>query len=177
MKLTIINGCNHDHPLQKKVINYLEENEIGKLADWIDLKNVKHCMGCDYCQRVNPGICAINDGHNENLRQYMKSDTVMIITPVQFGCCHSIVKNFIDRTQPLFLPFQVSKNGKSVMKGRYDQYPELILIGVCDDENMDVAETFNRFINTCNLSAASDKVTTKIIRRDTDLASLKELML
>lgn len=177
MKLTIINGCNNDNSLQKQVFNYLHENKISKIDDWINLNNVKHCMGCDYCQTINPGICAIDDGHNEVLRRYMNSDRVIIITPVQFGCCNSIIKNFIDRTEPLFLSFQVLKDGKSVMKGRYDKYPNLVFIGVCDDKNIDVSETFKKFINSCNLSAASSKVSIKIISHNTDITGIKELIL
>ncbi len=176
MKLIIINGCANDNPLQNKVLNYLNENGLKKEDNWINLKSSNYCTGCDYCQEVNPGFCAIDDGHNEILRQYIRSDKVAIITPVQFGCCNLITKNFIDRTQPLFLPFQVSKDGKSVMKGRYNKYPDLVFIGICDDEDIDVSETFEKFIKTCNLSAASNKVDIKIVLNSTDITCIKALM-
>ena len=177
MKLTIINGCNHDNPLHNKVLNYLNENGIRKNADWINLTNVKYCMGCDYCQTINPGLCVIDDGHNEVLKRYMNSDKVIIITPVHFGCCNSIIKNFMDRTEPLFLPFQVLKDGKSAMKERYEKYPELVFIGVCDNEDIDVTETFKEFISTCNLSAVSNKVSINIIFHNIDITGINKLML
>jgi multimeric flavodoxin WrbA len=62
---------------------------------------------------------------------------VVILTPVEFGCCNSQVKNFIDRTEPLFLPIQVIKDGNTVMKGRYVNYPKLIFVGIKENGSPD----------------------------------------
>jgi multimeric flavodoxin WrbA len=183
VKITVINGCNDDNLLQaevvKKISEYIDKSETGTTINWIDLsKNkLKYCLGCDSCQTINPGVCAINDGLNEILVKYLYSDTVIIVTPIQFGCCNSVIKNFIDRTEPLFLPYQVLKDGKSIMKGRYDRYPELLFIGVTSNGNLDSIETFKNFVQKCNLSAASKKVSVKIITEKADLDSLKVLVL
>lgn len=177
MKYTVINGCNEDNLLQAEVVKktreYMNERETGTIIDWIDLcKNkLKYCLGCDSCQTINPGVCVISDGLNEILMKYLHSDTVIIITPIQFGCCNSITKNFIDRTEPLFLPYQVLKNGRSIMKARYDKYPRLLFIGVDENKNLESIQVFKDFAEKCNLSRTSKNVSTKIITDKTDLDS------
>jgi Multimeric flavodoxin WrbA len=177
MKITIICEGNNENPLQNKIRKYFSENKSFNSADWINLNNIEYCAGCDCCQTINPGLCAIDDGHNDVLKRYLNSDTVIIITPVKFGCCSSTMKNFIDRTEPLFLSFQVMQDGKSVMKARYDKYPNLVFIGVCENDNTDESQSFTRFINTCNLSAASSKVSIKIVTHNTDLTVIEDMML
>lgn len=176
MKLTIMNGCCIDNMLQHELREFYKEKRTDSV-DWINLDNIKYCRGCDYCQTINPGLCAIQDGQNEVLQRYMNSDKVIIITPVIFGCCNSRVKNFIDRTEPLFLPFQVLKDGESIMKGRYEKYPELTFIAVCEDKNIDAAENFKKFIYSCNLSLVSHRVIVKIILHSVKITDIEDLML
>jgi translation initiation factor 2 beta subunit (eIF-2beta)/eIF-5 len=52
------------------------------------------------------------------------------------------------------------------MKERYDRYPELIFIGIIRDGNHDSIEIFKTFVQKCNLSAASKKISVKIITKE-----------
>lgn len=142
----------------------MKDYGIDENAEWIDLQGIGYCKGCDCCHKVNPGVCAVNDGLNELLRKYMNSEQVVIVSPVIFGCLNSSVKNFIDRTQPLFMPLQASKSGKTIMKGRYEKYPDLVFIGVCDNQDNTMIKTFRNFITTSNISSVSNKVHVKIIQ-------------
>lgn len=142
----------------------MKDYGIDENAEWIDLQGIGYCKGCDCCHKVNPGVCAVNDGLNEILRKYMNSEQVVIVSPVIFGCLNSSVKNFIDRTQPLFMPLQASKSGKTIMKGRYEKYPDLVFIGVCDNQDNTMIKTFRNFITTSNISSVSNKVHVKIIQ-------------
>lgn len=142
----------------------MKDYGIDENAEWIDLQGIGYCKGCDCCHKVNPGVCAVNDGLNELLRKYMNSEQVVIVSPVIFGCLNSSVKNFIDRTQPLFLPLQASKGGKTIMKGRYEKYPELVFIGVCDNQDSTMIETFRNYIKTSNIASVSNMVHVHIIQ-------------
>ena len=144
--------------LRSTIHNAVKDYGIDENAEWIDLQGIGHCKGCDCCHKVNPGVCAVNDGLNEILRKYMNSEQVVIVSPVIFGCLNSSVKNFIDRTQPLFLPLQASKGGKTIMKGRYEKYPELVFIGVCDNQDSTMIETFRNYIKTSNIASVSNMV-------------------
>jgi multimeric flavodoxin WrbA len=177
MEYTIINGCDTNSLLQtevtKKINTIMDEN---KTSHWFDLKEHKlhYCRGCDYCQNVNPGICVTKDIQNEILKNYICSDIVIVITPINFGCCNYQVKNFIERTQPLFLPYQIAKNGHSIMKARYEKYPELKFIGIQENEENDSTKKFIDFIEKCNLSEASPRVDVKIVTKQADVDSLSD---
>lgn len=129
MSCIIINGFSKGDLLRSTIHNAVKDYGIDENAEWIDLQGIGYCKGCDCCHKVNPGVCAVNDGLNELLRKYMNSEQVVIVSPVIFGCLNSSVKNFIDRTQPLFMPLQASKSGKTIMKGRYEKYPDLVFQG------------------------------------------------
>lgn len=180
LKITIINGCSEDNLLYTKAMEKLteclgEENINYKINNLNEI-SPKNCIGCDCCQNIKPGICAINDGVNNILKQYLESDISIIVTPIQFGVCNSVTKNFIDRTEPLFLPYQVKKRGRTIMKNRYDSYPDIIIIGITKNND---AEAINNFKNTflnCNLSEASSKVDVKIITDIADLSFLEQLL-
>ncbi len=176
MKWTVINGCEENNQLHKQVIQKMGEKLTADKAetDWIQLRDypLQYCRGCDYCQTVNPGFCSINDDQNDILKKYINSDAVIILTPVQFGCCHSTVKNFIDRTQPLFLPCQVLKNGRTMMKGRYAKNPELVFVGVKENGSNDCMESFSEFAMESNLARASNRARVVVITKEADIVAL-----
>lgn len=173
MKITLINGCNENNTLCKKTIQklckYLNKKEGSYTLNDLYNLNLKPCTACDSCQSIKPGICVINDGINDILKQYLDSDIAIIITPIQFGSCNSTTKIFLDRTEPLFLPYQVSKKGKTVIKSRYSKYPNLIFIGIADNNDIDSIKNFKDTFTNCTLSLESDKVDIQIIKNKLDL--------
>jgi multimeric flavodoxin WrbA len=172
MKATIINGYNENNLFNKKITqticNRLDGKGITYHLNDLTKINPRNCTGCDCCQNIKPGICVIDDGINEVLEQYLHSDIAIIVTPVQFGSCNSITKNFLDRTQPLFLPYQGFKKGKTIMKNRYDKYPDIVFIGIIADNDIDSIETFKDSLINSNLSIASNKVRIQIINENAD---------
>ncbi|SHJ83098.1 NADPH-dependent FMN reductase [Clostridium cavendishii DSM 21758] len=180
MNITIINGCREDNLFYVKVIEKLEEGLIKANINYkinnLNEVNPKNCIGCDCCQNVKPGICTINDGVNNILKQYLESDVLIIVSPIQFGMCNSVTKNFIDRTEPLFLPYQVEKNGRTAMKNRYDGYPDIIFIGIIKNKDVEAINNFKSTVLNCNLSEASSKADVKIVTDETDLSFLERLI-
>lgn len=179
MKITLINGCNTDNTFYNQIIKniceYLNKKEVHYTSNDLDRLNLNSCTGCDSCQSIKPGLCTINDAINDILKEYLNSDIAIIITPIQFGTCNSTTKKFIDRTQPLFLPYQISKKGKTIMKNRYDKYPDIIFIGIADNTDTDSIEAFKDTFMNCNLSAASNKVSIQIINNKLDLKKINFL--
>lgn len=108
MNITLINGYDANNTfyceITENICEYLNKKKVTYQINDLNKLNFKSCTGCDFCQRIKPGICAINDGINEILKEYLSSDIAIIITPIQFGTCNSTTKKFIDRTEPLFLP-------------------------------------------------------------------------
>ncbi len=182
MSYTVINGCEVDNTLQKditaKIKAFILKEKKQKNVNWIELSdyNLKDCVACDYCQATNPGLCTINDGQNDILRQYMASDTVVIITPIKFGCCNSLTKDFIDRTQSLALPYQVTKNGNTMMAARYKKYPSLFFIGINETSKEEYIESFKTFISGCNFAQLSQRCIVTTIDTHTDIDFLNHIL-
>ena len=175
-KKTVINGCEASGPLETAVSRAIRSKLGVAKAEfyWIDLKEKKlqFCRACDVCQVKDPGTCAFHDGLNEILEQYLVSRMVIIITPVLFGCFNSLTKNFIDRTEPLFLPYQVLHNGKTIMKKRYERYPDVLCIGISEQHNANCKSAFLDFISNCNLCLASENFETQVISDRSDVDKL-----
>lgn len=180
MKITVITCFEEDKVLERELTEQLDTyaEESDNVLTKIDLTkyNLKFCVACDYCQNKNPGICCNNDGGNDIYRNYLSSDKIIIISPVKFGCFNSQIKNLIDRAQPLSLPLQAYKNKRTIMKPRYDKYPDLICVGVTDNTDKKEIDTFKSFIIDCNLAAFSKNVTVEVISNTHDLSFLKNLM-
>ena len=176
MKISIINGSNLKESMLSETLKKC--SDYGYSGNIIDLNklNLKYCIGCDSCQSKNPGICAFDDGINEVLREYLESDLAVIITSVQFGSFNSITKNFIDRTEPLFLPFQTVCNKKTVMSRRYEHYPNLLIIGILNSENNENAEVFTDIAKNCTLVLTSKTTDIKTSTLEINSATLTEFI-
>jgi len=179
MKITVINGCENKIELESEVMDklcgYLQEKNTSYKINNLSEISIRDCSGCESCQNINPGICAVNDGVNDILKQYLSSDISIIVTPIKFGCYNSITKNFIDRTEPLFLPYQIVKKGRNIMKPRYKRYPDIVFLGIVDNIDMESIEVFKETCVGSNLSLASNEVKVKIITADT-LNNIEELV-
>lgn len=63
-------------------------------------KQIEFCLGCFVCQKT--GKCVIKDDAASILESMREADVVVFATPVYFyGMCGAL-KNFLDRTYPLF---------------------------------------------------------------------------
>jgi len=171
-KVLIIKGYGQDNHLGKLVLDKLNDffNDIN-ISD-LDENEIKSCTGCDYCQKINPGICCMNDKMGAVLSEYLESELVFIISPISFGCINTITKNFIDRTEPLFLPYQVKKKKRIVMMPRYDKYPKLIFVVLTDKKNESEITSFQEIVINSNLSLTSPEVKTVILSCEDDLVFL-----
>ena len=60
---------------------------LGWSADRIELRDVSisHCKGCFDCWVKTPGICATRDGAGAVTRALVRSDLVVLLSPITFG--------------------------------------------------------------------------------------------
>lgn len=172
MKILLINGCeNHlNQDLENQVVEKLIHDitskgntyEMCKLASL----SLKPCMACDACQIKTPGLCVIKDGLNELLKKYLASDLVIILTPIIFGTCNTLTKTFLDRTQPLYMPYQ--KMASNIMAPRYTKYPVLKFIGLNPNSQTEENAFKETFLNA-TLTAQNKKSDVIIIHKISDL--------
>ena len=71
-------------------------------------KKVEPCLACDYCQR-NKGQCVQKDDAAEIVEAMMKSQAIVLATPVYFYNISAQLKTLIDRTYANYLSIKDKK--------------------------------------------------------------------
>ena len=77
------------------------ETELVKLRKY----SIKRCKGCLKCEEVGEnrrGECRINDDMKELLPKLLQADILVLGTPVYFEMLSGTLKNFMDRTCPIW---------------------------------------------------------------------------
>ncbi len=68
-------------------------------------KNIKHCNGCLTCEvggKERKGVCTIRDDMQEIYPKLLEADCLVLGTPVYFEMLSGLLKNFMDRTCPIW---------------------------------------------------------------------------
>ena len=68
-------------------------------------KNIKGCDGCLTCEvedKARKGICRIQDDMQQIYSKLIEADALAIATPVYFEMLSGLLKNFMDRTCPIW---------------------------------------------------------------------------
>ena len=81
--------------------------EAGADADLVLLrqKDVRLCRGCLTCEvdrDRKPGVCVIKDDMALLLPKLLEADVIVFGTPVYFYLLSGLLKNFLDRTVPIW---------------------------------------------------------------------------
>ncbi len=67
--------------------------------------NVKRCLGCLTCEAggsERKGICAVSDDMQAVYPKLLAADVIILGTPVYFYMLSGLLKNFLDRTCPIW---------------------------------------------------------------------------
>ena len=73
------------------------DTELVHLADF----DIKHCLGCsDHCEKT--GECNIQDDMQKLYPKLKEADVLVVGTPTYYWNVTGLVKDFIDRTNPLY---------------------------------------------------------------------------
>ncbi|MBN1856750.1 MAG: flavodoxin family protein [Dehalococcoidia bacterium] len=67
-----------------------------------DIELCKGCMTCEAAGSGNPGVCVIKDDMEPILRDMLAADAFVFGTPVYFYMLSGLLKNFMDRTIPVW---------------------------------------------------------------------------
>lgn len=101
---------------------YDEPLNIIKLGD----QPITACLGCWNCWLKTPGKCAIKDQMAESYRDYVNSDTVILLMDTAQGFINHQAKAFLDRTIPHYHPYIEIVDGECHHVARYQRYPDLV---------------------------------------------------
>ena len=106
-----------------------------------------HCQGCFECWTTSPGLCKTEgDAGREIVSAMIRSDLVVILTPVTFGGYSSEIKKAMDRIICLVLPFFRRVDGEVHHSRRYPKYPSLAAIGVLGAPDEEQARIFRTLV-------------------------------
>ena len=119
-----------------------------------EIDNIHPCCGCFKCWTKTPGKCIINDSYTEMPKYILESDTFIIVTKIYYGCYSPYIKNVIDRSIGILLPFFQTINGELHHTPRYNKSPKFIVIGYGDNVTPNEELTFRSLVkaNSLNLN-------------------------
>lgn len=150
MKALILNG-GAEADQEMEAVHQIVRQELSRVG-WdvrefvLRNKRIANCLGCFGCWVKTPGTCVIPDDGREVAAAMIRSDMVVLLTPVTFGGYSSILKKAMDRIIPLLSPFFVKIHGEVHHKQRYDQYPDLFGVGLLRQEDAESREIFSKLI-------------------------------
>jgi len=150
MKALILNGGAEADP-EMETVHQIVRQELSR-AGWdvreFILRNtaIANCLGCFGCWVKTPGTCVIPDAGREVAKAMIRSDMIVLLTPVTFGGYSSILKKAMDRIIPLVSPFFVKIHGEVHHKRRYDRYPDLFGVGLLRQEDAESRALFSTLI-------------------------------
>lgn len=131
-----INGSNQE----KNCYNILKdimkkEDKLISLAG----KSINYCLGCNACRNDLSEHCIIEDDMREIYREILKTDKIIIATPIYMNHITGLLKNVIDRFNPFSWHSDLLK-GKKIY---------LITVGqMSEEENEEVARNIKEYFES-----------------------------
>ena len=99
MKVISLNGSPHLHGCTDRALLEVEKTlvENGIEVERINIgnKDIRGCIGCNYCREH--GCCVFNDLVNETAPKFAEADGLLVGTPVYYAGANGQVLAFMDR--------------------------------------------------------------------------------
>jgi len=105
-----------------------------------------HCIGCFNCWLRTPGVCVEADGGRDIAKAVVRSELMVLFTPVTFGGYSAELKKAMDRFVQLALPFFQFDHGEVHHPSRYARRPKLLAVGVQRQPNSSEAHLFKTLV-------------------------------
>ena len=135
MRAMILNGIpvggdnNLYTTIQDILKNNMSRNDWDITSFQLSQLDIKSCLGCFSCWIKTPGKCVINDDAEKVIRAYVKSDVVILLTPIVYGGFSHELKKAMDRIIPILLPFFSKVNKETHHQHRYPAKSNWVVIG------------------------------------------------
>ena len=96
----LINGSNRE----SNCYNILKDLKIVD-DEFISLsrQDIKYCLGCNACSKELESYCVLNDYITNNVYdKIIKSENIILASPLYMSQISGLLKNFIDRLNPFY---------------------------------------------------------------------------
>lgn len=120
----------------------------GAEAEYISLENVRveACLNCGGCNLKSYGKCVIRDDGDWIYAKVIRSDTIILVTPLRFGCYSFNTKRVLDKFGLIMDRHYYVENKELVKGGRLGKRFEYFAVGVKADCSDEEAETFKKLV-------------------------------
>ncbi len=101
MKILVLNGSPHPKGNTRQMIDAFTEGakSSANYVEVVDIckKNIKGCIGCEYCHTKGRGICVQKDDMQEIYKLLSEADMLVIASPIYYHGISGQLKCVIDR--------------------------------------------------------------------------------
>lgn len=177
MKALILNGSEGENALnnaEKMLVSELEDRGWNLESYKLSKEKIAACRGCYGCWLKTPGQCIIRDKGQEIAENVIKSDIVVLLTPVTFGGYSFHLKKAIDRLIPNILPFFMKINGEIHHQPRYQKNPKILALGYLPQHDEECERIFTTLVERNAINMHSPENHAEVItENDRDMMAFK----
>ena len=89
---------------------------------------IRSCQGCFGCWLKTPGECVLADDGARVCRAVLRSNLLVLASPLIMGFVSARLKLCLDRLIPIIHPYITLVRGECHHRARYDRYPQIALL-------------------------------------------------
>lgn len=134
--------------------------------------NIKPCYSCGGCSTKSFGKCILNDDMDPILRKLIRTDTLILVTPVTWGSYSSDVKKVLDRTAIIGDSHYYVKKGE-LIKGMRCNIKHMFAIGVKDNCSSEEKDAFTTLLRE-NVAIMDISGKAFVVNEDSKIESMVE---
>jgi multimeric flavodoxin WrbA len=135
--------------------------------------DIAPCQGCFGCWVRNPGECLVQDDSQLILRVLVRSELLVLLTPVTFGGYSSELKKALDRSICLISPYFMKFEGETHHKPRYGRLPHLLGVGVAETQNSESEQIFKSLVHRNSINFHSPSHSAAVIDVGADESKIR----
>jgi multimeric flavodoxin WrbA len=170
LQAVILNGADKKNPSAAGAVRALKSrlDGLGWSLEVLNLTQMEiaPCTGCFACWTKTPGRCIIPDQGDLAAKALVNSQLAVFLTPLSFGGYNFHLKKALDRIICVVSPFFTRVRGEIHHQKRYECYPKLLGIGLCDAPDKEAQNLFAALVeaNAKNLHAPKEAAITLVGR-------------
>ena len=179
MSALILNGSlkhqYHLDPIQKILMEELENAGWNPKSILLHQANIRGCLGCFKCWDTTPGLCIQQKDEAPGIiQQFLQSELVIFLTPLTFGGYSSELKQIIERMLGILQPGFTMRTGESHHLKRYERYPSLFAVGVTETVDVEEERLFKALVERHSYNFYPPKYRTDVFRSGDEDRRIRE---
>jgi len=162
-----INGSPHKNGNTYKLISEIfrgasENNHQCEVVHLVDL-HLDYCNWCGECWEATPGVCPIDDGFMEHLKQLFEADVLIVATPSSNRSVTGYMKNWLDRFCSSQLIYEVDEDKHVTKRSRVPGGKKaIIIVQGCTDSFQETIEPINVVMNVLEIPVVERLIVAKV---------------